>query len=164
MHWAPVATIAVAAAACSPSLNWREVHVGELTTLLPCKPDRATRPITLEGETVNLEMAGCEAAGALYTVSRIQMEDATRAQAIMVRLRRASLASVHASNIRPAANSGDEHSSFDVQVDGKDPAGSAVQAHFKWMMQGQSTYQVAVYAPTLHAGQVEGVVDGVRFQ
>ena len=138
--------------------------MGQLTTLLPCKPDRATRPITLEGETVNLEMAGCEAAGALYTVSRIQMEDATRAQAIMVRLRKASLASVQAGTIHPVANSGDEHSSFDVQVDGKDPAGSAVQAHFKWMMQGQSAYQVAVYAPSLQAGQVEGIVGGIRFQ
>jgi len=137
--------------------------VGELTTLLPCKPDRATRPVTLDGETVNMEMAGCEAAGALYAVSRIQMEDAAQAQSIMVRLRKASLAIVHASGIHPTANSGDEHSSFDLQVDGSDPAGSAVQAHFKWMMQGQSTFQLAVYAPHLQPEQVESFLGGIRF-
>ena len=46
------AAVALAAAACTPSLNWREVRLAPTTAvaLLPCKPDRAERSEPLGGE------------------------------------------------------------------------------------------------------------------
>lgn len=151
-------------AACAPALNWREVQLGALITLLPCKPDHATRTVTLGTHTVSMEMTGCEAQGALYTISQITMPDALQAQGVMENLRKASLQSVQASAIHPIANSGDAQTSFDIQIDGKAPDGSTLQTRFKWLMQGNAAYQVAVYAPKLQAQQIESIVGGIRWQ
>jgi hypothetical protein len=60
----------LAVAACSPTFNWREVQAdGELSALLPCKPDRAERALPLGGDRVPLRMAGCEAGGATFAIA-----------------------------------------------------------------------------------------------
>lgn len=76
-------TAAVAITACSPVFNWREVGLGDsgLAALLPCKPDRATRNVVLEGDDVVLQMAGCEAGGATFTLSYTVAHDAAQATA-----------------------------------------------------------------------------------
>ena len=77
-----VATIALAA--CSPSLNWREVHPGgsELKALLPCQPDEATRVQQIGASSQELHMLGCEAAGGLYALASTPLAPgATTAQA-----------------------------------------------------------------------------------
>lgn len=155
---------AVALSACSPGLNWREVHLAGLTTLLPCKPDSATRPIALGDKTVDMDMVGCQVAGALFAVSHIQAADAAQAPDLMARLRAASVATVQAGAVHPTPNSGDAQTSFDVRVDGRRPDGAAVQARFKWMAQGRDVYQVAVYAEHLTGEQTETPLGEVRFR
>jgi hypothetical protein len=132
---------------CSPELNWRAEHVGELRTMMPCKPDRVTRPIFLSGQTIEMEMAGCEAAGALFAISRIQVEDADKAQALLSPLRTASLESMHATVVHAMPNSGDAGHSLDVRAEGIDPTGNAVRARLKWLLKGNVIFQVAVYGP-----------------
>ena len=58
-------------AACTPSLNWRQVPVVQLAALLPCKPDHAERQVELLGAQQALAMWGCEAGGALFAVSQM---------------------------------------------------------------------------------------------
>jgi hypothetical protein len=62
-------------AACSPTLNWREVQLDTagVQALLPCKPDHAVREVQLAGATHSMEMLGCEAAGATFTVAVLQV-------------------------------------------------------------------------------------------
>lgn len=64
------AAVALAAAACTPSLNWREVRLAPTTAvaLLPCKPDRAERSVPLGGEPTTLAVSGCEAGGATFAL------------------------------------------------------------------------------------------------
>ncbi|MDB5732606.1 MAG: hypothetical protein JWQ03_2501 [Variovorax sp.] len=81
---APAALVAgLLAAGCNPTFNWREAPLGGdgLVVLLPCKPDRATRDVTLADERVALEMAGCEAGDATFTVARTVARDAPQATA-----------------------------------------------------------------------------------
>ena len=75
------AGLLVAIAACSPVFNWRDVRLGEsgLVALLPCKPDRATRDVVLGGDQVAMQMAGCEAGGATFTLAYVVARDATQA-------------------------------------------------------------------------------------
>jgi hypothetical protein len=113
--------------ACSPGLNWREVHVGELTAMLPCKPDSATRQIALDKKSYEMNVTGCEVAGDLFVISLLQAEDHAQA---------------------PLAQS-----SFDVQVAGLRPDGTPVQVRFKWLMLGTEIYQLGVYAATLSEEQ-----------
>ena len=51
----------VALAACSPRYDWREARLdaGELTALLPCKPDHATRPVAFGEGRLDVHMMGC---------------------------------------------------------------------------------------------------------
>ncbi|MBS0344358.1 MAG: hypothetical protein JSS56_27970 [Proteobacteria bacterium] len=79
-------TAALAAAACSPTFNWREVPVGgdaELVALLPCKPDRAERDLRLGSQPVAVRMIGCEAGGATFAVAQAGASDAMQAQSWM---------------------------------------------------------------------------------
>jgi hypothetical protein len=153
-----------AGVACTPALNWREVHLGHLSTVLPCKPDTATRPVPLAGQTVSMEMAGCEVAGALFAISRLQAADAAQAGDWMAALRAASLANVHMRSVHPQANSGDAQTSFDVLVDGKRPDGAALQARFKWQMLGAEVYQIAAYASSLQPEQTEPLLREVQLR
>jgi hypothetical protein len=59
---------------CTPAFNWRETGFDQagVTALLPCKPDRGTRAVQLAGQTAQMSMAGCEAGGAMFTVSLLE--------------------------------------------------------------------------------------------
>lgn len=75
---------ALAASACSPVFNWREVPIGgdaELVALLPCKPDRARRDLPLGGQSVAVNMIGCETGGATFAVAQTGASDPAQAQA-----------------------------------------------------------------------------------
>jgi hypothetical protein len=67
-------------AACTPALNWREVRFDNspLVALLPCKPDRAVRQVPLGGVVRDVEMMGCEAGGAMFTVAFVDVQDAAQ--------------------------------------------------------------------------------------
>lgn len=150
--------------ACSPGLNWRMVQLGHLSTLLPCKPDNASRPVQLAGRTVTMEMTGCEAAGVLFAISRIQAADASQAPQLMAALRRATLEQVQAAAVHPLPDSGDAQTSFDVQVDGKRADGVAVQARLQWRSVGAEVYQIAAYGAHLETAQTEPLISEARLQ
>jgi hypothetical protein len=156
--------LAICLLACTSSLNWRTVQLGQLSTLLPCKPDNATRVVSLAGLSVSMEMSGCEADGVLFAISRIQALDADQAGRLMAALRQASLAQVQTKAIHPVPNSGDAQTSFDVQVDGKRPDGSPLQARFKWLVAGTDVYQLAAYGAHLGAEQTEPLLSEARFR
>ncbi|ABM30958.1 hypothetical protein QRO11_21320 [Paracidovorax citrulli] len=84
---------------CSPSLDWRSVRMDEagLTALLPCKPERAVRPVELQGRSVELSMAGCDADGATFAVSHMvlpQGAGAAEAGVVLAQWRAATLARI----------------------------------------------------------------------
>lgn len=153
-----------ALAACSPGLNWREVQLGRLTTLLPCKPDRASRTVALAGQSPVMDMAGCEASGALFAISRVQAVDAAQAGALLRALRQASLDTVHARVLRPMANSGDAQTSLDVLAEGQRTDGSPLQVRFKWLQAGAEVYQLAAYAEHLSGEQTDNLVNEARLR
>jgi hypothetical protein len=73
-----------AVSACTPSFNWRDVSFDQagVSALLPCKPDRGTRPVQLAGQQVHMNMMGCEAGGAMFTVAMVQVPLAASASAL----------------------------------------------------------------------------------
>lgn len=158
------AGVLMALAACSPRLNWREVQLGRLSTLLPCKPDSASRPVVLGGRTLTLEVTGCEADGALFAMSRIQAGDAAQAGAVLQALRQASLENVGMRVVHPQADSGDAQTSLDLLVDGQRQDGSPLQVRFKWLLAGPEVYQIAVYAEHLVGEQTDNLLNEARLR
>lgn len=69
--------------ACSPTFNWRDVRIADkgLVALLPCKADRANRSLPLGSESVEIEMAGCEAGNATFAVAHASAGSAAQAEA-----------------------------------------------------------------------------------
>lgn len=94
MKWTLTGALALLLAGCSPALNWRTVPLpeAELTFLLPCKPDQATRSVELAGAPVALAMVGCDADGATFAVSHVALADPAQAGAALTHWRAAVLA------------------------------------------------------------------------
>lgn len=74
---------AATVAACTPTFNWRDVPVGDggLIALLPCKAERSSRNVALDGRTAAVQVAGCQAGGATFAVAVAGADDPTQAQA-----------------------------------------------------------------------------------
>lgn len=70
--------------ACSPTLNWREVHPessDQLIAMFPCKPEHHARQLALPGLAggpVTLHVLSCEADGARWALSYLNAGDAVR--------------------------------------------------------------------------------------
>lgn len=156
-------------AACSPELNWRAVQIHGLTAMLPCKPDRAQRNVQLGSQDVDLEMAGCEADGALYAVSHARVVSALGAEAARAAWRQQALAKMRAAAAQelplrmPSAND-PLRTVQRLSVRGMRPDGSAVTAHLLWLTSGADLYHVAVYADRLTDERTEMLFSDLRLQ
>lgn len=161
----------LALSACSPALNWRESSAGPagaLKLLLPCKPDRASRPMPLAGETVDLHMLGCEADGILFAVSWAEMKDASRTGPALAQWQAAMLAALRASTpqVQPFALKGADAQPGAVRVSagGQRPNGGAVQALGVWFARGAQVFHAVMYADKLNADGTETFFSGLEFQ
>jgi hypothetical protein len=177
-----MAVLAVGLMACTPALNWREVRLEGLTALLPCKPDQAQRPVRLGAADIQMEMAGCEAADALYAISHVRVQDAAQASTLLSEWRAATLANLHATSVQPRPfklakkTDGAYHVPYGAKaavpqeewemlwVQGERPDASAVQARLAWFALGADVYHVAVYGAQLGPQSVDMLYSDLRLQ
>ncbi len=152
-----VLSLVLGLAACSPVFNWREVPVGgELTALLPCKPDRATRELPLgDGgrggvvQVMTLDMAGCRAGGATFAVAHAQAGSAEQAETWLTAWQAATRAQWQGSQIAesvgvmPRAATAPMPVRLDIRGEG--PDGRATQAHIVWFARVGRSGSVALY-------------------
>ena len=177
-----VPPLLMAAVACTPTLNWREVSLANLTTFVPCKPDQAQRTVHLGDADVAMEMAGCEAADALYAVSHVRAPDAKQAPMVLHDWRAATLANLQATSVQPhdfklakapdgayqvpvaatatAANGGWTM----LWVQGQRADASVVHARLVWFAVGVDIYHVAVYGAHLSPDTVDMLFSDLRLQ
>ncbi len=134
--------------ACSPALNWREVRVGEMTALLPCKPDRAQRATPLGAQDVPMEMAGCEAAGGLFALSHVHLQEAGQVPAVLAAWQASALRQLRSTQSHTQSNP-PAQAALALSAQGQQPDGSAVQAQLAWWVRGADVYHAALYAPRI---------------
>lgn len=67
---------ALAAGACTPSLDWREVRPADsgVLALFPCKPEINSHPATA-AEPVRMGLAQCKAGGLSFALSWAEIDD-----------------------------------------------------------------------------------------
>lgn len=156
--------------ACSPALNWREVPLNRLTAFLPCKPDRAQRTVPLGSQAVEMDMAGCEAAGGLFAVSHLRLGAPSHAAEVLAAWRTGTLRSMRSTGgtelpWRPVAGAGAQ--AFPpvlLEATGQRADGSTVQAHLAWLVDGVDIFHIAVYAPRLTADMTETLFSELKLQ
>jgi hypothetical protein len=148
--------LGVALSACSPALNWRTLTLGGLRFTLPCKPDQAQRDVVLGGVSRTLDMRGCEADGALFAISRVALEPADDADALVLAWRVAALAALQATpstveDVSPPnyRKMPDVRTPVWLRAQGRQPQGAEIQAQLSWLVVGREVFHLAVYAQHL---------------
>jgi hypothetical protein len=155
----------IVTSACSPTLNWRDVTVDRLRVNLPCKPDNAQRPVVLAGATLELAMAGCKAADALFAVSHAKVPSGVLVKDVLITWQLSTLENMQVNNAKDVLDAYQAaetpKSAVDIrhvaalQVVGVSPEGSAVQANLVWFVVDRDVYHLAVYAPAIKPEMVE---------
>ncbi len=86
--------------ACSPPLNWREVHVpgGSVKVMLPCRADEHERDVRVDGQTSRMRLLSCRAAGNTFAVGQIPTTSSARAEELSRQLLLALKANVAATS------------------------------------------------------------------
>lgn len=151
--------------ACSPGLDWRTVEFEGMRTVLPCKPDRASRALMLAAVPVTMSMAGCEAQGALFAISRVAvpvgadpatLEDAWRAAALLQM--QASQSQAQTAQQKPQSPP-----MRLIHADGRRPDGSPVQASLAWVVEKGAVFHLAVYAQALDPALTEPLLRDLQW-
>lgn len=161
---------------CSPAFNWRELRVEEasLSLMLPCKPDRGQRSVSLAGQSVEMSMVGCETGDALLALSHMPLPTGLPVGEALAQWRAVTLQHLG------AASGGDVTQAFvppgalvvpqsvRQRVQGRRSDGSPVQAQLAWFAQvgpqGTRLFQAAFYAPKVPAEPAQTWLDSLRFQ
>lgn len=170
LKWIVWCVLAAGVMACSPALNWRTLLVDEagLQVLLPCKPDRAHRPVEMAGRVVELHMIGCDADGATFAVSHVAWPDPATAPQALAQWQAAVLARMGAAAADTSVPWGGAGSmpmagSMRIRARGAAPApgadaGKPVVAEAVWLARVQGPELRLVHAVVYQRGQSQADV------
>lgn len=162
-------TVVVAIAiACTPALDWRDVRLEGLQAMLPCKPDRGARIVQLGDHALRMQMAGCEASGAMYAISHVRLLESSQANEVQAAWRTAALGNIHGSVVTPQAEntaiSGTGSLRKMLVAHGNLPDGKPVEARLLWLAANNNLYHVAVYGPKLDNERLDMLLTDLRVQ
>jgi hypothetical protein len=160
--------VALAAAACSPTLDWRELHPrgSGAQLLFPCKPQSHTRTLQLAGASVSLSLHACNAGDMTFALAAADVGDAARVPAALQELREAAqrnlggggqplgMPRIQGMTPQPQAQR--------VRVQGRMPDGSAVQEQVLVFARDTRVYQASVLGAALDAEAVETFFSSIR--
>jgi len=163
------ALAAVCAAACSPTLDWREfVPEGSgLSVIFPCRPDRQTRTLMLAGVKAQMTMLACTAGGATYALGFVDVADPARITATLAELRASVVANLQGREpgITPLQIKGmtENDQAARLTFAGRLPDGTPVQEHAVFFTRGLRVYQAAVFGAKPVRQAVETFFGGLKF-
>jgi hypothetical protein len=155
-------------AACSPSLDWREVRPegSGLVGLLPCRPSVYERKVRLAGPPVPLSLHACSADGLTFALAFADVGDPARVAAALAELQAAALANVGAGKPQPLAltvpGATPNPASARLRLAGQLPDGKAVEEQVAVFSLGTRVFQATVVGPQLPAEVVDTFFRGLR--
>lgn len=162
-------SLGILLAACSPTLNWRQVHPEgvDMTVLLPCKPDRASKSVPLGGRETLLSMTGCEAGGAMYALAVAELSDAGSVGEVLAQWQALTLTHMRADastqQRKPMPVPGaDGPSPLLLSARGSHPDGQAIEGQALFFARGARVFQAVIYAPRINAEAAETFFRGMK--
>ena len=159
--------LALCLAACTPTLNWREVPLeGGAVALFPCKPEHLARTLSLAGQPVTMTLHACQAAGLRFAVAQADVRSPARVNAAL-----AALVAAQARNLQtllplsepvqvPGVTSNVQARRY--VLEGRRPDGSAVQAQLLVFAHGTQVLQATVLDGTSDAAAVRTFMDALH--
>jgi hypothetical protein len=169
------AAVALGAAACTPSLNWRELRLAPTTAvaLLPCKPERAERTVPLGGEPTLLVVHGCDAAGATFALMTARLPPGRLPDELLAGWQQATLANMQAEGeparqpFHPPKGMPLPHAQR-VVAQGRRGDGRAVAAQAVWTARaaeegGTELLHAVMYAAQPQPAVADAFFEGIRW-
>jgi hypothetical protein len=169
----PVAAVlgaCVLAAACSPTFDWREVRIDTtgLKAMLPCKPDKGAREVSMAGRPVRLQGLGCDTGGATFAVMFADLGDASQSTEVLSSWNQATLGNLRATGaeVTPFLPPGAMAlgTSAQVRATGQRADGQKVESRAAYFARGGRVFQAVVFADRLNPEFVEPFFQGLRFE
>jgi hypothetical protein len=164
------AAVLLGLAACSPTFNWREVRAepAPLKLMLPCKPDKGSRPVPMAGRQVELQVLGCETGGATFALLHGDISDPARTGEVLAQWKTATLANMRSVSQQqtPFLPAGALALPQSVQVvaSGQRADGSTVESHAAYFASGSRVFQAVIYADRLSPEVAETFFSGLKFE
>lgn len=138
--------------ACTPALNWRQVDLNNssVMVLMPCKPDQATRSVSLRSGnqtlTTELTLKGCEASGMQFTAGQLRIPQGLTVDEALSAWRLASLAPLGASTKDVTTHDRDmKKTSGTMHALQAQWASGERHVQWLWFANGDMIYQIAVH-------------------
>ena len=163
----------LAAAACTPALNWREVRPEGfgLTALFPCRPSVYARKLVLAAAQVELVLQACTADGQTWALASAELRDPLQIAPALDELFTAASKNIAASSVAatPLAVAGatPNLASRRAALRGHLPNGQAVNEQVAVFARGTRVFQATVVGAelpaNLHADSAEIFFAGLRF-
>jgi hypothetical protein len=150
-------------------MNWREARIEntDLKILLPCKPDKASKQLDLNGIATRIEMIGCEAGGGLFAVSRIKLSKDVEPGAVLSQWKSSVIAGIKASEHKdyPFQIKGESPDGLGNKLEalGKSPDGKPIMLKAVWFVQNRQLFHAAIYADQLQPETAETFFSGLVF-
>jgi hypothetical protein len=168
------ALVVASAAACSPTLEWREfVPEGSgVAVTFPCRPDRHARTVAVAGADARIEMLVCTAGGATYALSFFDVAEPGRISTVLADLRTRAVANIQGQALPGGAGQPSplqikgmtaNDNAGRLAVAGRLPEGGAVQEQAAFFTRGLRVYQATVIGPALQPQAVETFFGGLSF-
>ena len=136
--------------------------MGSVQTMLPCKPEVASRMVDFPGQTLQINMVACEADGILFAISHAQVSDSLQASQIVKDWQKAALSKMRSRahtqtplRMHSAKNQDPDTAQVMIHANGKRDNGQPFQAQFLWRVSGVHIYHWAVYADKIQADSIE---------
>lgn len=138
-------------AACSPTLNWRDVDIGPQTRMqFPCRPERAERSLVLAGAPTQAAMWVCDAGGLSWSATVLDVGDPMRLTTVLreSRLSLATRLQGSEESVQPIRIAGmtPNDETRRVVIAGPSGAGQSARAEAVFAVRGLQVFQFVVMA------------------
>jgi len=169
LAWTAALAAAMCAAACAPTLDWREfVPEGvDVSVRFPCRPDRVARPVAIAGTTLQMTMLVCRADDMTFALAFAEVAEPARIGAVLAEMRHNAVRNVQ--GVEPldapiqVMGMTPSDQAVRLKVNGHLPDGAAVLEHAAFFTRGLRVYQATVMGSGPALDVVETFIGGLKF-
>lgn len=160
--------LALALAACSPAMDWRQVRPDDwgVAVALPCRPSRQERLVTLAGPPVTMTLLACSVDDQVFAFSSADLIDPSRVEPALNALLVSAQANIQAAVLAdsPAQVQGmtPHPGARRRKLEGHAPDGQKVNEQLLVFARGLRIYQVTLMGPRLDDAVAKQLFDGIE--
>lgn len=153
---------------CTPTLDWRQVRPenGAMALLLPCKPERRTRPVVLADVSVAVEVLACGAGGTTWGLTSADLGEAARVGPALAALRAARSINLEGreteARVVAIAELASKPPPLRLRVEGRMPDGQPVVEHSLLFARGSQVFHAAALGGAPSADALDTFFDSLE--